>query len=156
MYKLRILFFDHFDENFGFKEYINTHILNIYISQMSFLSSVAEMVTILRDLIAFASHKCAFHRKKSRRYDVCMRRIWNVNYFDSRDSRLPFKPFYIPRRVSLAATVSRDAENRNEGHHDKRGPFGSKMLLTKRADYYYHTGKNSLSPSTIISCYDKN
>lgn len=29
------------------------------------------------------------------------------------------KPFYIPQRVSLAATVpvSRDAENRNEGDH---------------------------------------
>lgn len=84
MYKLRTLFF-----NFGKISF------TVYISQISFLSSVVEMVAILGDLLAFASHKCAFHRKKSRRYDVCMRRIWNVNYFDSRDSRLP--PFRLSR-----------------------------------------------------------
>jgi len=53
---------------------------------------------------------------------VCVWRIWNVNYFDSRGSRyFVLKPFYIPQRVSLAATVpvSRDAENRNEGDHQE-------------------------------------
>lgn len=85
MYKLGT-FFDYFGKIL---------ILKHYISQIFLLSSVTKMVTILRDLIAFVSHKCAFRRKKSRRYDVCMQWIWNVNYFDSRDSRLP--PFRLSR-----------------------------------------------------------
>lgn len=49
------------------------------------------------------------------------------------------KPFYMPRRVSLAETVSRDAENRNEGDHDKRGPFGKQNVSADQTPGYMQT-----------------
>jgi len=46
------------------------------------------------------------------------------------------KPFYIPQRVSLAATVSRDAENRNEGDHDQEGNYleAESGMFSRRPD----------------------
>lgn len=92
------------------------------------------MITILRDLTAFpfASRRCAFRREKSCCYDIY---VYVCGEYEMLITLIPevlgfryfaLKPFYIPQRVSLAATVpvSRDAENRNEGDHGQEGEAG--------------------------------